>query len=82
MYAKVPYKPHKYLTIWSMVQQVKNGSDSVVLPNAGGVLNQDWETMWAFGIIEDQIRIEREFEEKATKGRAELEELKQRLLRG
>jgi hypothetical protein len=50
------------------------------LPDRGGILDQDWELLWAIAIIEDQYAQEQELKKNFEQKRGELEAIRQRLL--
>jgi hypothetical protein len=64
-----------------MCRKLQGDSMARVLPEPGGMLDQDWELTWAFGIIEDQYSKELELKKNFEQRSAETEAIRQSLLR-
>jgi hypothetical protein len=56
-------RPHPYIRLWVLMKNLKNVCGGA-LPNGGGWLDQDYETMYALEIIERTYDEELEIREK------------------
>jgi hypothetical protein len=74
-------EPGLHLDAWLMCRKLQGGSETRVLPDAGGALDQNAELTWAFGIIEDQYAQETELKKNFAERSAKNEELRQSLIR-
>ena len=72
--------PHMYLALWLMCRRLQGDSTTRILPDTGGLLDQDHETMWAFGVIDDAYRHEVDNKASLEKNKVNHEQLRQQLL--
>lgn len=73
--------PLPQLAVWIMCRKLQGDSLSRLLPDAGGVLDQSYELLWAFAIIDDQHQQELELQRNLEESKQNREELRQSLLR-
>ena len=74
--------PLPHLKIWLMCRRLQGDSTTRVLPDAGGALDQNYELMWAFEIIDEQYTIEQDAKANFTQRKDDIEALRQQLLQG
>lgn len=73
-------EPLPHLELWLMCQRLQGDTTTRLLPDAGGVLDQNYELIWAFGIIDDQYHTELELKKNFAQKSQDLEALRQQLL--
>lgn len=71
--------PHPYLDIWLMCRRLSTAQHRH-LPDAGGVLDQDYMLMWAFGILDDAYEQEIDLKQTLERSAQDREALRQQLL--
>lgn len=74
------HDPLPHLELWLMCRRLQGDSMARLLPDAGGVLDQNYELTWAFGIIDDQYHTELELKKNFEQKSQDLEALRQQLL--
>jgi hypothetical protein len=75
------HDPHPYMQMWVWCRNLQGDSSNRLLPYAGGVMDQPWEVVWAFGVIDDAYREERELKQEFEKSLKNATALRQSLLR-
>jgi hypothetical protein len=63
-----------------MCRRLQGDGTARPLPEAGGVLDQDYMTVWAFEILDEADAAERTFQQEMEKGRESREALRRQLL--
>ena len=55
--------PHPFLAIWLLCRRYQGEGSVRVLPEVGSVLDQDYETMWAFEVIDELYSTENQLQQ-------------------
>jgi hypothetical protein len=71
---------HIYLQLWITCRNIQ-GEGPRLLPEAGGVLDQDYMTMWAFDVIDTAYREEQQIEQQRQESLKKYAELMNTLKR-
>jgi hypothetical protein len=73
--------PHPYFRIWLMCRNLQGDAMNRLFPDEGGVLDQDWTTVWSFEILDNAYQEEQSIKTNLEQNKDKLEELRQNLLR-